>query len=142
MESIQELAELSYRTRKRNVLLGVLVMMVTSTLADWVFAGNGIASSLISIFTGVGGSVAVLLWCMIDSEERDIKLGPGFRILTVLFGVFCLIYYLFKSRGFTRGLVSTGYSILFFILLFILTIIENIALALMDDRLGMFRNLK
>jgi len=124
------------------MLIGVIVLIVLSTLADWLFAGDRLASSLNTIFTGIGISVAVLLWCMIDSEERDLRLGQGFRILTILFGVFCLVYYFFKSRGFKRGIISTGYSILFIVFLFVTTIFENVALALIDDRLGMFRGLK
>lgn len=142
MESIQELSDLNYRTRKRNVVVGVLVLIVLSTLANCLFAGDQLASSLNTIFTGVGVSAAVLIWCMIDSEELDVKLGAGFRILTVLLGVFCLIYYLFRSRGFKRGTLSSGYTLLFILFLFIVTILEYLALALIDDRLGMFRNLK
>jgi hypothetical protein len=86
----------------------------------------------------VGYVVALILWIHADARERNIPLSAGFRLAVIFLGLFTLTYYLFRSRGFKGGFISIGWLLLYFIALLVLSIIVNIVLALISDRLGMF----
>ena len=60
----------------------------------------------------VGISLLVLAWCYFDSLERHQPLYPRLRLVILIFGVFALFIYLFKSRGLKQGIVSSGIALL------------------------------
>ncbi len=126
-------------SNKRNVLCAILALAVGSTLVDWMAAGSMIVYQVTSIFTAIGYVVGTLIWCHIDARDRNVPLGQGFRILVILLGPIALIYYLFKSRGFTRGIISVAWMVGFILTIFVIATIENIILALISDRLGLFQ---
>lgn len=127
---------------KRNILVAIVIVYAASFFATWLFASSQLAYQLISIFTTIAISVAILMWCNIDAQQRGIKLGPGFRILVVLLAAFALTYYFFKSRGAKRGLISLLKAVAFGIALIIVGMGMDLLLALVDDRLGYFKHFK
>ena len=58
--------------------------------------------------------------CRLDSRERGYPLSPRFPYAVVIFGTLSLIFYLFRSRGFARGLGSAAIFFAFLIALFII----------------------
>ena len=125
-------------TRKRDVLVGVLVWNLVATVATWIATGSGPVYDGVAIFQAVGNTVATLIWCHIDAIERGVTLGLGFRLLTILLGPLTLFYYLPQSRGFKEGMKALGRAVLLFLALIILTSLVNIILALVSDRMGLF----
>ena len=75
-----------------------------------------------------------MLWCSIDSAEHDEQLGTGWNIAIVIFGVFALIVYLFKTRGAKNGFQSLGWLLLFIIGLIIVGMIDASLLKLLPVR--------
>jgi hypothetical protein len=67
----------------------------------------------VSFMLGFGVNVLALIWTKRDAEERSYPLSQAFPIAVVIFGVFAIIYYLFRSRGARDGLVSTGWLLLY-----------------------------
>ena len=61
----------------------------------------------------IGIALLVLAWCYFDAYERHQLFYPWLRIIILLFGVFALLIYLFKSRGLKHGARSAGLAVLF-----------------------------
>ena len=139
MEQTLENQPIYKANNKRNVLIGILVLSVASNFAQWLAVVSEPLYSAVSILTAIGYTVGTLIWCHIDAQERNINLGPGFRILLIVLGPIALIYYLFKSRGFFRGFISLGWMTAFFVLILLLNMITSLILALISDRLGLFK---
>lgn len=57
-------------------------------------------------------SLLVLAWCYFDSVERRQPLYPWLRLVILIFGVFALFIYLFKSRGLKEGMRASGLALL------------------------------
>jgi hypothetical protein len=57
-------------------------------------------------------SLLVLAWCYFDSVERRQPFYPWLRIVILIFGLFALFIYLFKSRGLKQGMRSSGLALL------------------------------
>jgi hypothetical protein len=127
---------------KRNILLAIVGVYVASFFATWLFASSLLAYQLITLFTTVGISVAVLMWCNIDAQQRRVKLGPAFRIAVVLLSPIALTYYFIKSRGIKRGLISILKSFAFALALIVVGMVMDFSLALIDDRLGYFKSFR
>ena len=115
MENAPPNSSSMYRGSKRNVLLAMVVFTVAANFAAQWFETNPSFNQIVTFFTAIGYGFLILLWCSLDSRERNENLGQGFRILLIVFGALALLFYLFKSRGFKKGLVSTGYALLFFL---------------------------
>ncbi len=75
-------------------------------------------SRIIDIVLTLGLNIFAFAWCRLDATERNYKLHQYFSYVVVLFGTLALLYYLFRSRGFRGGLVSTGWLILYTVLCF------------------------
>ncbi|HMJ08524.1 MAG TPA: hypothetical protein VK468_05940 [Pyrinomonadaceae bacterium] len=125
-------------SRKRDVLVGVVVWNVVGTIASWIATGSGPVYSGVIIFQAVGNTVATLIWCHIDAAERGIKLGPGFRLLAILLGPLSLIYYLPRYHGFKPGLIALCRAFGFIVATIIFLTLVNVVLALISDRMGLF----
>lgn len=123
MENIGEAPQYSTESNsKRNILIGITVLSIVSAIASAVAEyGNEPAYNAVSLFSTIGYGVGILLWCKADSNERNI-------------GIFTLIYYLFKSRGFKNGLISVGYTFLFILALLVVDIVVNVAASLISGK--------
>jgi hypothetical protein len=117
---------------KRNILIGAVLWNVASDICLWAGGFSQQVGGLVLLIFAVGNAVAILLWCHQDATEYGVKLGPGFRILTILLGPIALVYYLFKSRGFVRGLVATGYAALYFLGIIAANFLVNFGIALVS----------
>ena len=122
-------------SNKRNILIFGVLLNVAGQIALTIAGGSLPAYQLISILLTIGIAVAMLLWCHADARERDIKLGPGFRILIILLGPIAVIYYLFRSRGLKKGFIALGWMILYFILVYVIVIAANIIFLIIYNRL-------
>lgn len=87
-------------------------------------------SRIIDIFLTLGLNIFAFAWCRNDAGERGYKLHRFFSYAVVILGTLALLYYLFRSRGFRRGLVSTGWLVLYVILCFGISMIIAAALVL------------
>ena len=114
MENFDSNSSSDYRKNKRNVIIGAVIFNILINVVSLRFEGNSSVEQILTFISVIGTGFCILLWCNLDSGERDEKLGTNFRFLLVLFGVFALIVYLFKSRGFKRGLIAVGYLLLVF----------------------------
>lgn len=86
MEQTLENQPIYKANNKRNVLIGILVLSVASNFAQWLAVVSEPLYSAVSILTAIGYTVGTLIWCHIDAQERNINLGPGFRILLIVLG--------------------------------------------------------
>ena len=114
-------------------------LVLGSAIAQWAFIYVRNAYELITIFTAIGFTVGVLIWCHIDARERGITLGQGFRIAVILLMPIALTYYLFRSRGFAGGLLGLLYAFGFYVLMVLTSVITDFVLALISDRLHLFQ---
>ena len=83
-------------------------------------SGRQTAEQITTFITTILFGFLILLWCSIDSAENDEPLGTGWNISIVVFGVFALIAYLFKTRGLKNGFKSFGWLLLFLTLLIVI----------------------
>ena len=67
---------------------------------------------VIRFITYICIAILVLAWCQFDSLERRQRLYPWLRWVIVVFGVFALFIYLFKSRGLKQGMRASGLALL------------------------------
>jgi hypothetical protein len=99
-------------------------------LFDSEFAG------LVSFVFGFGVNVLALIWTKRDAEERGFRLSQVFPIAVVFFGVFAIIYYLFRSRGLNEGLRSTGWLLLYVVVTAVALIIISTIVTLLLVAVG------
>jgi hypothetical protein len=67
---------------------------------------------IVNVITFTCIAILVLAWCQFDSLERRQRLYPWLRLMIVVFGVFALFIYLFKSRGLKQGMRASGLALL------------------------------
>jgi hypothetical protein len=106
-----------YLHGKGKVLIGAIIYSILSNMLSFWFEGNNQIEQIISLPITIGYGVLTLFWCKMDADERNENVSARFRFLVVIFGVFALVYYLFKSRGLKKGFISFGYALLFFVVL-------------------------
>jgi hypothetical protein len=75
-------------------------------------------------------SLLVLAWCYFDSIERRQPFYPWLRIVILIFGLFALFIYLFKSRGLKQGMRSSSLALLSLLGLFVILLATAFAAAL------------
>jgi hypothetical protein len=112
---------------KRTVL--VVAALYSAVFGFLIVLPNetGPALLVIRLAFVICDSLLVLAWCYYDSFERHQSLYPWLRIVILIFGLFALFIYLFKSRGFKQGMRSSGMAVLY--LLGLLAIMFASALA-------------
>jgi hypothetical protein len=125
--------------QKRTALMSLLGIAFVSSLATWVFAGEGLAYSISFILTAVAQLVAIIYWCRADAEQRNFEFTFGQRLFIILFALVGLPFYLIKSRGFANGLIATGYALLFWILMFFISFATLVGFSFVEDRLGILK---
>ena len=77
--------------------------------------GENQAVTFANLILGILVNVLALMWAKLDAEERSYELSRHFTLAVVVFGIFAIIYYLFRSRGMTGGLVTFGLLILYIV---------------------------
>ena len=78
------------------------------------------------------------MWSKLDSAERGEELSHGWTFVIVALGVFAFVPYLFKSRGFIKGIISVLYmlgfvlvaAIFYLIFMAIVIIIKDLILGI------------
>jgi hypothetical protein len=115
----------AWLTAKRKILGGwiawSLVMDVVQALLLRVVSQEMLL--ILFVIAAFGYGVLLLAWCRADSDERGEELSSGWKFMLVLLGFLTFIAYLFKTRGFVRGLLAIVYSLAFVIGVYILDII-------------------
>ena len=96
------------------LIIGIVLMLINIFIPDPVFSNNGLGQVITFAFA-VAFNLVTVFWCAYDSAERGEKLGSGMILLTVIFGIFALFYYFFKTRGFKPALIAIGKLLLIFI---------------------------
>lgn len=118
----------SYSRNKLIVIaVSVVLFIVTSPLLI-VFGENNSVAQLINLLSAIFLNSLVFAWCYYDSLERNQSFGRGWKLAIVLFGVFALIVYLLKFRGFKHGLITLGKALLILLVMIIGSIIINTAI--------------
>jgi cytochrome bd-type quinol oxidase subunit 2 len=104
-----------------SVALGPLIVLPNETSPQY---------RIIRFATLVCVSLLVLAWCYFDSLERHQSFYSWLRIVILIFGLFALFIYLFKSRGFKQGMRSSGIALLSLLGLFVILLASASAYAL------------
>src|SRR3982751_5003923 len=112
MKQIINASDSEYRQRRRRMVIAAAIFSALLAPLTVFFDKGGAQSRLLDFVYVIGFGIMILGWCHYDSLERGKPLGSGFRILVVLFGVLALFVYLMKSRGFKKGLRSSGVALL------------------------------
>jgi len=99
-------------TFKRKILIGIVMVSLVSGAADVVTGRIGAhqLDAVIFLASAIGYGILILSWCKADSQERGDELSSGWTPMLVVFGWLALIAYLFKSRGFAKGLLAVLYT--------------------------------
>jgi len=137
--SLPEGEVLSIETRKRNALFAILGICIVSSIAIWVFPTEGWQRQVTVLASAIAQLVSILFWCIADAEEREFDLSFGYRIFIVLFAFLGLPFYLIKTRGLQKGLISIAYAFLFWVLMYFVSVITLAILTQVEDRLGVFQ---
>ena len=119
---------------KQFAILGALLVFTLSNFAFVWFENNASLEPIISIASVIGLGFCILLWCKLDSIERNQSLSAVFRVCLVLFGIFALVVYLFKTRGFKGGLIAFGYFLIIVIGFAIVSTLINAAALMVLDK--------
>lgn len=100
---------------KTHVLLLGMVLAILNVGVSALAAEPNVTQQVLMLLFAVAFNVLTVFWCAFDSRERGETLGRYFTLAVVIFGVFALFYYFFKTRGFKSGLISTGKFIVIFL---------------------------
>jgi hypothetical protein len=124
-------------TDKQKILFICIPLVTFASMMSRVVIGEEQAVGLASLLLGIVLNVLALLWARIDAEERAYRLHPLFTLAVVVFGVFAIVYYLFRSRGASRGLISTGWLILYGVGMLFALMIVSLVVTLMLIAVGL-----
>lgn len=105
----------AYSKNKLTIILVLVGFFIFTAPIDLFINENLPVSKIISILSMIFSSFLIFAWCHYDALERNQPLGGGWRLLILLLGVFALLIYLLKTRGFKQGLFSIGFVCLIFI---------------------------
>jgi hypothetical protein len=122
----------SSATEKHQILfIYVPVLAFVSLLVDMILGTNQIVA-VFDLAAGIALNVLGLMWARIDAGERRYELSRYFTVAVILLGVFAIAYYLFRSRGFEKGLASTGLLVLYLIgIAFVIGILAGLIAAVL-----------
>jgi hypothetical protein len=130
----RERERLSWLTPSRKILLWFVGWSVLYVV-ERVFLATRMPpqyDAIPAIVFMLGYGVLMLAWAKADSEERGEELSSGWKFMMVFLGFFSLCAYLFKTRGFLRGLLSILYAIGFGVGLLVFEVIISIPLMLLN----------
>ncbi len=102
----------SFSQSKRKVLLaaGLYAAILGPLMVLSIETGDNFR--IVRFVSLICISLLVLAWCYFDSLERRQPLYPRLRLVILIFGVFALFIYLFKSRGLKQGMRASGLALL------------------------------
>jgi len=100
---------------KRKILFIYIPLVAFASMMSGIVFGENQAVTFTNLILGILVNVLALMWAKIDAEERSYELSRHFTLAVVVFGIFAIIYYLFRSRGMTGGLVTFGWLILYIV---------------------------
>ena len=113
MEQVITNAQTSFWRPKRRVLLAAALFSALIGIFVILLDEASPPFRLARIVGVTCISLLVLAWCYFDSLERHQLFDSRFRVVILVFGLFALFVYLFKSRGLTQGMRSAGMALLF-----------------------------
>ena len=108
----QILTRRSLRERPKYTVLLFAGLFAAILGLFFVLFGENSNHGLVRFITYACIGILVLAWCQFDSLERRQRLYPWLRWVIVIFGVFALFIYLFKSRGLKDGMRASGLALL------------------------------
>ncbi len=120
-------------TNKNHALIAMLVICAIAPFADFLASSSRTAFTLVAIARSIAILVCCIIWVHIDSREKNIKIGPGFRIAMVVLLPVALIWYFYKSRGARRGTKTLLKALLFY---FILALIYGVIATVLEIATG------
>lgn len=116
--------------KKQNILLAVPAIFIAMTVLGPLLGSYKTAAGAIDLVGIFNLNILVFAWCRVDSQERGYSLHRLFSYAVVFFGVFAMIYYLFRSRGFVDGLSSVGWFLLYIFCSVVLSTIISIVITI------------
>lgn len=93
---------------KTNILLAGAVLLILNTALPTPAQEISGTQQILTLLLAIGFNALTVFWCAYDSRERGEEINRYFALSVVIFGVFALFYYFFKTRGFKLGLIATG----------------------------------
>ena len=102
-------------SEKRKILFIYIPLVAFASMMSGIVFGENQAVTFANLILGILVNVLALMWAKLDAEERSYELSRHFTLAVVVFGIFAIIYYLFRSRGMTGGLVTFGLLILYIV---------------------------
>jgi hypothetical protein len=114
-----EFTQSNVLTPKTHILLIGIVLLIINTglntgLPNLTPESSGV-QQILTFLLAIGFNVLIVFWCHFDSRERNEELNRYFTFLVVIFGIFTLFYYFFKTRGLLGGLILIGKTIAIFL---------------------------
>ena len=100
---------------KRKILFIYIPLVAFASMMSGIVFGENQAVTFTNLILGILVNVLALMWAKLDAEERSYELSRHFTLAVVVFGIFAIIYYLFRSRGMSGGLVTFGLLILYIV---------------------------
>jgi hypothetical protein len=113
---------------EKRWLLFVYVPVFTTFLVTMsvIFEQDQGLTSLVNVLLTLGLNIFAFVWCRIDGRERNYKFHQLFPVAVIILGLVAVLYYLFRSRGFSGGLVSTGWLLLYMAACFVMVTIVGV----------------
>ena len=112
-----------FRRDKIVVLAAMTFFWFISSVVNILAAASEPGNSVIFLLSTIGWGIGILFWTKIDADERGEKLTTGLQIGLVAFGIFALIYYLFKTRGGRGGARSLGWMLIYGLMSYVVVVI-------------------
>jgi heme/copper-type cytochrome/quinol oxidase subunit 4 len=98
--------------KRAIIFIYIPLLAFASMMFDVVANGNDVIR-VADVVSAIVLNVLALMWAKTDADEKGYELSQFFTLAVVLFGVFAILYYLFRSRGASDGLISTGWLVLY-----------------------------
>ena len=111
---------------KRKILFIYIPLVAFASMMSGIVFGENQSVTFANLILGILVNVLALMWAKLDAEERSYELSRHFTLAVVVFGIFAIIYYLFRSRGMSGGLVTFGLLILYIGATFLALIVVSV----------------
>jgi|SRR5215213_4996620 len=112
MENVESDSPTDYAGKKRNIIIIAAVLFILNAPLSLIMGEQSPQSKLINFLILITLNILVFAWIYYDGVERNRPLGVAWRFLVIFFGIFALLIYLLKSRGFKKGSIAVGKALL------------------------------
>lgn len=136
MENVESVSAADYAGKKRAVIIIAAALNVLSTPLPLFVDETSAEFKLINLLTLIAFNLLTFVWIHYDSAERNQSLSAAWRMLIVFFGIFALLVYLLKSRGFKRGWLAVGKALSIFLGIAVVSIIAFVTAVLILQALS------